>query len=256
MNICVFDTETVSIAKPFCYNIGYSIAAIDKDTARPQILVEKDNLVEQVWHNPMLFSTAYYAEKRPLYVAAMRGRRAALKKFGHITQEMCRDFERYEVARAFAFNSDFDERVFNFNCDWFKCINPFDTVPISDIRGFVHAFLVDDKYREFCEKNERFTDSGNYSTTAETAFQYLTENPDFAEEHTALADAQIELEILWKCLQAGAELDGEYKAKLSIPREVRKMFSVVDKESKEVLFSRLVKGITVRKNRTEILIEK
>jgi hypothetical protein len=64
------------------------------------------------------------------------------------------------------------------------------------------------------------------------------------------------LEILWKCLQAGATLDGGYKAKLSIPREVRKMFSVVDKESKEVLFSRLVKGVTVRKNRTEILIEK
>ena len=30
MNICVFDTETTSINKPFCYNVGYTIVNSEK----------------------------------------------------------------------------------------------------------------------------------------------------------------------------------------------------------------------------------
>ena len=66
MNICVFDTETTSLEKPFCYNIGYLIIDIDTSTT----LARRSYVVEQVWHNLPLFETAYYANKRPLYVSA------------------------------------------------------------------------------------------------------------------------------------------------------------------------------------------
>ena len=79
MNIVIFDTETTSLEKPFCYNIGYSIR-----TSENQILVEKDFVVEQIWHNLPLFSTAYYAEKRPIYVNRMRARAVKMEKFGYI----------------------------------------------------------------------------------------------------------------------------------------------------------------------------
>lgn len=253
MIICVFDTETTSLQKPFCYNIGYIIA--DVEDADCQILVKKNFVVEQVWHNPMLFSTAYYAEKRPLYVSEMRARRAVLEKFGYITQEMCRDFKRYQVERAFAFNSGFDDRVFTFNCDWFRCINPFDTVPISDIRGFVHEFIVGQKYFEFCDTYGKYTDSANYSTTAETVYEFITDNPDFTEEHTALADSEIELQILIEAIKAGADLNGDYLAKRSIPRRVLRDFSVLDKNSKEVLFSSKIYSVRCTQKNTKILIE-
>lgn len=254
MVICVFDTETTSLQKPFCYNIGYIVADVEGGEVS-KILAAKNFVVEQVWHNPMLFSTAYYAEKRPIYVSEMRRRRAVLEKFGYITQEMCRDFKRYGVERAFAFNSDFDERVFDFNCDWFRCINPFDTVPISDIRGFVHAFMVDDDYFEFCEKYERFTDSGNYSTTAETVFQYINGQPDFIEEHTALADSEIELQILLHTAKQGADLNGDYPAKQSILRRVEKDFEVIHKPTKQILFSAKVYNVRATKKNTKIFIE-
>ena len=43
MNIMVFDTETISVGKPYCYNIGYVIY----DTDGKQIVCKRDFVVEQ-----------------------------------------------------------------------------------------------------------------------------------------------------------------------------------------------------------------
>ena len=93
MNIMVFDTETTNLEKPFAYNIGYVV--YNTDTA--EVICKKDYVVEQVWHNPMLFITAYYASKRELYVNRLKGRRCVLDKFGYITQTMYRDIKQYEI---------------------------------------------------------------------------------------------------------------------------------------------------------------
>ena len=189
MNIVVFDTETTALEKCYCYNVGYAIY----DTDLQSVVLKREYVVEQVWHNLPLFATAYYANKRPLYVSRMKAKKIKLEKFGYVCQQMIRDFKNYDVACAYAYNSSFDEKVFNFNCDWFKCINPFETLPIYDIRGNVHkviAFTAD--YQKFCEDNKLFTDSGNYSTTAEALYKYTAKNLDF-EEAARLRDRIKEL---------------------------------------------------------------
>ena len=241
MRIMVFDTETTDINKCFCYNIGYVIA----DTETNKTLVERDYIVEQIWHNIPLFSTAYYADKRPIYVNRMRARSVKMNKFGLICQQMIRDIKQYEVEIAFAFNSPFDDKVFTFNCDYFKCINPFDDVPIYDIRGYAHQFLTDTEYIKFCEDNELFTDSGNYSTTAEAYTRYITQNIDFVEEHTALSDSRIELMILLECLNRGADINGNYLPKRSIAREVKETWTI--KVDRSEVMSISAKSVTVRK---------
>lgn len=248
MNICVFDTETTSLEKPFCYNIGYVII----DTEEWQTLLRKDRVVEQVWHNNMCFASAYYADKRNIYVERMRKHETIMDKFGYITREMARDFEAYDVKMAFAYNSSFDERVFNFNCDWFKCINPFDNIKIKDIRGFFHKFIVDDDFKQFCEDNEYFTESGNYSTTAETAFRYLVDN-GFCEEHTALADSEIEAEILRECFVRGADPEADYEAKKSIVRKVMRDLTV--KKNGEVVFKTDFESIRYYKSNDTIMLK-
>ena len=70
MIIAVFDTETTSLEKPFCYNLGYCL--VDTDTKEK--VLKRDYVVEQIWNNLELFSSAYYASKREIYVKAMRGR--------------------------------------------------------------------------------------------------------------------------------------------------------------------------------------
>lgn len=222
MKICVFDTETTSLEKPYCYNIGYLIL----DTESRACLVKREFVIEQIWHNLPLFNTAYYASKRSIYVGALRARTIRMEKFGYVTQQMLRDFRNYEVECAFAYNSAFDEKVFNFNCDWFKVINPFETIPISDIRGFVHHFMIDDTFRAWCEENNAFTESGHYSTTAEALTRYIRSDPSFTEDHTALSDSEIEAEILFTCLDRGADLNGDYQAKRSIERKVTREFTI------------------------------
>lgn len=223
MNVIVFDTETTSIEKPFCYNVGYVIHNVDTATT----LVKREFVCEQVWHNPMLFTTAYYSNKREIYVKRMRARKIKLEKFGFICQQMIRDIELFEIEFAYAYNSTFDEKVFNFNCDWFKCNNPFDNLTIIDIRGNVHNKIAfTDEFKAFCEKNNRFTEKGNYSTTAETLFQYIAKDTGFEEEHTALADSEIELEILIETIRRGCEWGVSYKTYTSIPRTIDKVLTI------------------------------
>ena len=184
----------------------------------------------------------------------MRGKRATLNKFGYICRQMARDFTAHNVEIAFAYNSPFDDKVFAYNCDWYKCNNPFDTIPIVDIRGFAHNFIVNDHYKEYCEKYQLFTESGNYSTTAESVYKYITNNEMFKEEHTALSDSEIELQILFICLDKGANINKEYAVLRSIDRECKQVFSVIDKKTKEVLFQSVCTKVRYDKKNGQIEI--
>lgn len=206
MAYMIFDTETTGLDKPFCYDIGYIIFSDEHEE-----LARRHFIVEQTWHNLPLFESAYYAQKRPQYVQLMRSRKATMDKYGYIMRNMKKDIREYNVTCAYAYNSDFDEKVFNFNCDWYKCNNPFDTIPIHDIWGYASQFITNCKaYKPFCEEHEYFTDKGNYSGNAETVFRYLTKDTSFEEAHVGLYDCEIEAQILQYCFNMGAKMDTDY----------------------------------------------
>ena len=127
-----------------------------------------------------------------------------------------------------------------------------DNLPIFDIRGYVHQFMIDETYKAFCEEHGYFTDSGNYSTTAETVFRYVTGNTDFIEDHTALSDSEIEGSILLECLKRGAELNTAYEVKRSIKREITKTLTLKDTAGESHEFD--YKSITINKDKTKITL--
>lgn len=223
MNVIVLDTETTSLDKPFCYDCSWVIM----ETETGSLIDLKANVIEQVWHNLPLFESAYYKEKRQKYISMMRVKHAQMNKWGYVMQDLKRDIRKYNVEAVYAYNADFDDKVLSYNCDWYKCQNPLDNIPIFDIWGYASQFITNTSdYKNFCEQFKRFTDTGNYKGSAEVVYQYLNHQPDFIEEHMGLFDSEIEANILYQCVQFGAEWNHEYKVNKILPRPTVTPFTV------------------------------
>jgi hypothetical protein len=104
-------------------------------------------------------------------------------------------FNYYGVNVVMAFNSGFDF------CKT-KCS------ALLDGREFVDLWLMSleticqkASYKKFCAENGRYNKKNNCSTTAETVFAYLTDTPNYCEEHTALEDSKIEMAIFVACIK-------------------------------------------------------
>lgn len=256
MNILVFDTETVDVEHAFCYNVGYTIVNIETR----EKLLKRDYVIEQVWENKMLFSTSYYAEKKQLYINALRGRKASIKHWGHTMQRMIKDIQDYNVEFAYAFNSPFDVRVFDFNSEWFKSSNALDYVETIDIRGLINKLLFSEEYKAFCEENGFYTESGNYSGNAETLTKFIRQDIDFVEDHTALSDSLIEADIiLYMIDKYGVDITKEGKVYATVPRETEREMVIVHNgvEHKFTYLKKLThNGITTLKDKEFVEQEK
>lgn len=254
--IMVVDTETTSVNKPFCYNVGYVIADLE-DNGNFQILEKKEFIVKQVWRNTMLFSTAYYADKKPIYTNKLRHKaeynNICILRYDEIMEEAQKSIDNYNVKIAYAYNSQFDEKVFAFNCEWFRTENPFAEIPFFDIRAyFINAVKDSNDYKAFCEHFKLFTDSENYSTTAETAYKFITNDDTFVEAHTALNDSEIEMEILAKCANWGEKVFEYLPTAKCIERPIEKVFTIQYK-GKDYHY----KGLTAKwyKSRNKLIIK-
>lgn len=224
MNIIILDTETTDLNRPFCYDCSWVIM----DTETGALIEMKANVIEQIWHNLPLFESAYYKDKREKYITMMRRHHAIMNKWGYVMQDLRRDIKKYDVSAIYAYNSTFDEKVINYNCDWFKCVNPLDDTPIYDIWGYASTYITcNTDYKKFCEEHELFTDTGNYRGSAESVYQYLTDDSSFIEEHIGLFDSQIEAHILYKCIsEYGADLNTEYPVTRILPRIIPHPFTI------------------------------
>lgn len=215
MYTLILDTETTALDKPFCYDISWVVMDMETGTFIDMSM----NVVEQVWHNLPLFESAYYKEKRPKYITMMRSHSATLDKWGYIMNRLARTIRQYNITDVYAYNSDFDDKTIAFNCDWYKCNNPLESVGVHDIWGYASAFITNQtEYRSFCENNSRFTETGNYKGSAEVVYQYIMGNPDFIEEHMGLFDSEIEAHILYHCIELGANWATDYKVNKILPR--------------------------------------
>lgn len=233
MNILILDTETTSLTKPFCYNIGYCIY----NTKSDKIIYKKDFVIGQIWHNLELFQSAYYAEKRQIYINAMRAKKMLLVKWGYATRQIYYKIIAFNVQAVYAYNSDFDDKVIQYNCEWFKNINPLDNMPIYDIKNYAYKAIAQSKeYQEFCDKHSLYTESGNYSVTAENVYKFITKNIDFIESHTALADCEIELDILKYCIKSGLQYNKKYEVPRFIEKRILRELVITDMKKEKHIF--------------------
>lgn len=228
--------KKIAIAKPLVYDIGWVIAHRDGT-----IVEKKQFLIAETFAVPSVFNTAYYKEKRPLYLEMIRKGEIAVLPWEAVMREFIADLETVDYVGAF--NSMFDfckalpftelyinKLYSNDYYDWEKtqrriCSNIVNSLPsrrnpdfdeksfrfrgreypLFDIWGMACDRLLNRvAYKNLCLDLGMITNSGNFfKTSAESSYRYLREEYDFDEAHTALADAEIEAYILSKILHYG-----------------------------------------------------
>jgi hypothetical protein len=230
------ERKNIAIAKPLVYDVGWVIM----DT-KGNIEKKVNYLVQETFAVPVIFNTAYYADKRPLYIAMLKANTIALKVWNDIVSELLEDCKKcravcaynaaFDFKKAIPFTERYIEAVYSenfaefenkekWNCkriakgqndrknpDYTNPVfhlreNDFDIIDIMDLA--VNRILNSDKYRHFALNNGLITEGiQSFSATAENCYRYIHRNTDFIESHTALDDALIESEILVKILRKG-----------------------------------------------------
>ena len=234
MQLSEIQRKNVAIARPLIYDIGWRI--ID---AKGNVYSQHSFLIQETFFVPSVFNTAYYRDKRPLYMEDLKNGEIIVKNWDEATNILLSDLARvdavcaynamFDFKKALGFTDEYITHLYSWDYNIWedrqrrickeiaekkKYDNPreFDPInfnfrgidyPMIDIWGEVCRKMVNsDAYRKKCLVEGWLTQSGLYfKTSAEKTFAYLTNSTDFVEAHTALADAIIEGELLVKFLR-------------------------------------------------------
>lgn len=228
------ERQAIAISKPLIYDLGWTVT--DK---KGRVYARKNFLITEIFSVPSIFNTAYYKDKRCIYLEKLVAGEIVLTDWKTATAELEKDLA--EVCGVGAYNAMFDyKKAVPFTelyishlyapdfSDWMKAQEKIcdriaakvrasegnmemdifrfrgKSYPLFDLWGLACKHLLDcDRYREMCIENEWLTASGKfYKTSAETTYRFITGNTDFDEAHTALDDADIETVIFSEIVKA------------------------------------------------------
>ena len=230
------EKKKIAIAKPLVYDIGWIIT-----DRQGNILKSVNYLVQETFFVPNVFNTAYYCDKRPVYMDLLSKGKILTANWNTIMDHLEQDIQEVDISTAYNATFDFKKAIpfteqyisHLYSADynewerhqWGACkrlitygndakneefLNPYfkfrgNEYPICDLWALACNRLINiNKYRNFCLENQLLTASAQYfKTSAETSYRYLMSKYDFDEDHTALSDATIEAAILAKALKRG-----------------------------------------------------
>ena len=179
------------------YDIGFVVC--DK---QGNIYCKRSYAVQEIFDWTELMSTAYYYKKLPKYYERLANNQMYKNSIWHIRKVIKEIMQIFNITEVYAYNANFDYTTLNNTvrylsgsaCRWFF---PYGT-QICDIWNIACQVLGTQK--TFQWENIRNTNN-NLITNAERMFGYC-EQIDFEEEHTGLADAVVESQILARCFKS------------------------------------------------------
>jgi hypothetical protein len=153
-----------------------------------------------------LMQSAYYAEKIPEYYEGIaNGEREVVSLYEayKLVKDLC---ETFKVKAILAYNAFFDVSGMNRTQRYvtkskYRWFFPYG-IPVHCIWHMAcQTICSQKKYYDFCIDHGFVSASGNISTSAETVYRFITDNPDFEEEHKGLEDVEIEAQIFAECIK-------------------------------------------------------
>lgn len=198
----VLDVETANdTVDALTYDIGFIVA-----DRHGNIYERYSFCVYDIYRGEReLMQSAYYAHKLPLYEEGLKNGEYKLVKFSTVKSIIWKLMADYNITKVFAYNCHFDRNALTKTQRWltkskYRWFFPKET-EFCDIWNFACSTICQQKgYKDFCELNGYISNRGNnYRSSAETVYQFITNQNDFEELHQGLADVYIEYEILLKC---------------------------------------------------------
>jgi hypothetical protein len=204
--ILLIDTEFIDLNKPFVYDVSYTIARVEGGKYEPLKIV--GNVVKQIYDNKLLFATAYYKDKKPLYSSALRRKVYEKKHYGVIINSIINDIKKYNVNCVMGYNVSADMRAIAFTSEQLKVKNPFENVEVIDLMPIVINAICDTiGYKTFAKANNLITKNNFYKFGVEAVAKYVYNKPNFIEKHMGLSDNEHELNLLNKSIENGAKVE-------------------------------------------------
>lgn len=197
--VMVLDTETADKSHAV-YDVGYCIA-----TAKGEILQERTFLVDEIFTDGQRMMGAFFASKLFSHYAGMlQHGEIALTPWDVIVEHMRYDHYAHNVNIVAAYNLAFDRRamlkthkLLGHNCPILRPSKMLDLWQFA-----CEAKLNTATYKQLAIEQGWTTDAGNIRTGAEYAYRFCSGDWGFIEDHTALSDARIEVEIMASCYAA------------------------------------------------------
>lgn len=223
--ILVFDTETAPITKSNVVDVNNSLVydfgcgVYDKKG----VLYEHKSFVVRDVFIEMFdkMRSAYYSNKIPLYIEDLANGSRELKTLDEIRTELKQLFKKWNITTISAHNARFDLGVLENTVGYLSNGTDFQFFPndneieVWDTLGMARDVIAKmESYKAFCRENDQMTKNGRVKLTAESLYQFITDNPNFEEKHTSFEDVEIEGKILAYCL----------KQKKPMPRKVLTTF--------------------------------
>ena len=199
----VLDIETANTTEdPLCYDLGFAV--IDKHGT---IYKEYSFVISEIFYGEQeLMRSAYYAQKLPQYYIDIIEQNRTPVSFFYAKRFIKELMLEWDIDEVFAYNARFDLNGLNTTLRYItksklRFFFPYGT-KISCIQHIACQTILSQKsYFRYALDNGLVNKSGNLSTTAESAYKYISGNADFAENHTGLEDVRIEAAILAKCFR-------------------------------------------------------
>jgi hypothetical protein len=203
--ILLVDTEFITLNKPFVYDLSYLIA---KKVGDKYITLKSvGNVVKQVYQNKMMFETAYYSEKRKLYVSALKGKTYKQNYLGNILRQLKKDIAEYNVSIVLGYNVGADMRSIDFTSEFLKLQSPLKNTKVIDLMPIVVNTICDtNEYKNFAKQNNLITEKGYYKMSVESVMKYINNNIEFSEKHLGKSDNENEIDLLNYAISKGASL--------------------------------------------------
>lgn len=200
--ILALDTETCgSFGKPLVYDLG--VRVID---TRGNVYEEASWILYEIYClEKELMQTAYYAKKLPQYEIGLKAKNWKIVRTitaFRIIRGWCKD---YNIDSVIAYNTSFDRRALDNtirHTTKYRFFFPKE-IKYLDIWNMACSTLYQrQSFFKMAHAMGWESEKGNVRTNAEIGYAYISGQTDFAEQHTALEDVKIEMEIYLRCLKA------------------------------------------------------